>query len=285
MINNPAELLRRAGAELIEINQGSYMEYSIRRPGKRDRVIQEPCPELKAIQKALLPAVNEFRLLNCATAKKGSNILRNAMPHMLSKYVLQVDIKSCFPSTGIYPTIRAVESSNRWGLVPLNYLEFITTYIGYFFLPNGLLPTGAPTSPMMANIALTPIDRQLRKLAKEGYIYTRYMDDITISTRNDSRDWGIIDKVKDILAEHGYESNTRKSRWQTVGKSDNIIVTGVQLTGERRVPKKIRRKVRAMIHKSKGVMSSELQGYLAFIKSLDTKLYNDMMLRLEKAPR
>lgn len=237
-------------------------------------------PELKKIQKALLPFLGEFPLYSNATAKKGSNILKNAMPHLQAKYILQMDIKNCFSNTDrnmIELGARWLEVKEReWYQEFMYYLPWLLIFDGWY----EILPTGAPTSPLLANIALTPIDSCIINLIKDkNIVYTRYMDDITLSTQDNYRNWNLIYDIETIFNYYNYESNKRKTKWKTVGQQDNIKITGVQITGKRRVPKELRRKIRAMVHRSKGIMNSELQGYLAFSHSLDVQFYNNMMTR------
>ena len=49
---------------------------------------------------------------------------------------------------------------------------------------NGGLPQGTPISPMLTNLMMIPIDHALfGELRKQGFVYTRYADDIQISSR------------------------------------------------------------------------------------------------------
>src|SRR5205823_9973041 len=49
---------------------------------------------------------------------------------------------------------------------------------------NGRLPQGAPTSPILSNMICFKMDREILALARaHRCTYTRYADDITISTR------------------------------------------------------------------------------------------------------
>lgn len=52
---------------------------------------------------------------------------------------------------------------------------------------NGGLPQGTPISPMLTNIMMIPLDHKfnnrIQAFGKQNYVYTRYADDISISSR------------------------------------------------------------------------------------------------------
>src|SRR5690606_10313195 len=49
-----------------------------------------------------------------------------------------------------------------------------------------VLPQGAPTSPLLANLAVFGMDREIMEIATEhDLVYTRYADDIALSTKRD----------------------------------------------------------------------------------------------------
>jgi len=53
----------------------------------------------------------------------------------------------------------------------------------------GHLPQGAPTSPMLANLAMKRFDQIVTKIsADRGLIYSRYADDLSFSTENENFD-------------------------------------------------------------------------------------------------
>jgi RNA-directed DNA polymerase len=66
-----------------------------------------------------------------------------------------------------------------------SYLSLREQSLPYRTLEQGHLPQGAPTSPMLANLAVLELDHALEKLARSRrWIYTRYADDIAFSTRD-----------------------------------------------------------------------------------------------------
>ena len=57
-------------------------------------------------------------------------------------------------------------------------LSLLCTYEGY-------LPQGAPTSPYLSNLILRDFDKKIQQICSSlNYTYTRYADDITISSNN-----------------------------------------------------------------------------------------------------
>ena len=70
---------------------------------------------------------------------------------------------------------------------------------------DGVLPQGTPLSPLLTNIMMVPIDYALsngfRDLNGQNFVYTRYADDLLISSRRDFKLREIEDYVANVLAE------------------------------------------------------------------------------------
>ena len=68
---------------------------------------------------------------------------------------------------------------------------------------NGGLPQGTPISPLITNAVMVPIDYELsntlRDYQKNRYIFTRYADDITISSRYDFDYRKIVALIDSVL--------------------------------------------------------------------------------------
>ena len=64
-------------------------------------------------------------------------------------------------------------SANKWAAIPR-----------YRGRPEGFLPQGAPSSPMLSNLVMKQFDERFATLAtSHGFTYTRYADDLAFSTR------------------------------------------------------------------------------------------------------
>jgi RNA-directed DNA polymerase len=123
-------------------------------------------------------------------------------------------------------------------------------------LPNvarlGHLPQGAPSSPMLANLAVRALDEELLALAgATGCRYTRYADDITFSTarRDFSRETGIglVGQIYRLLSRHGLSPNTAKTEIR--GPGDRRIVLGLLVNkGQPRLVRDFRERMRMHLY-------------------------------------
>lgn len=65
---------------------------------------------------------------------------------------------------------------------------------------NGGLPQGTPISPMLTNLMMIPIDHALyNNLRKKGFVYTRFADDIQISSRYEFDPREMVNEIDAVL--------------------------------------------------------------------------------------
>lgn len=222
-----------------------YYTFSIPKKSGGVRVITAPDEELKAKQRRILKNIqNKFWISKRAHGfTKKRNILTNAKAHVGKRWILNLDIRDFFPSiTGI--TIRRVKQKNGKE-VGINLDPALVLY-------NGELPQGAPTSPFLSNYCMREFDTQipnlLRKLVSDDIEYTRYADDLTFSSDSHAIE-KVVDIVESKLDSMGMELNTDKTR--LLGRGERQEVTGLNInSGRPTIPKKYRRKVRALVHRA-----------------------------------
>ena len=254
--------------------------YTVCRIGKR--IILAPCEKLKQAQRFFKTAINWVYPLEM-------NTFNAAKIHCGKKYVLKMDIKDFYGSVP-YPFIEQVVKNvcKRIKNADINYYLMITTV-------DDKLPTGAPTSAHIANACFSPVDKRIKDYANMlGVNYSRYMDDLTFSC-DDKYLLNLIEKyVTKTLGNFGYKLNERKTKYISDNKQQNVL--GVIVNNKDvRLPKKLRRKLRAALHnysifKSSGAKQidlkyrtwseksiAQLKGYLAYAKQVDKKSYNKLI--------
>ena len=262
----------------IYLTQELY--YTIFRIGKR--VILAPCDELKKVQRYFKTALNWTYPLKI-------NTFKSAKIHCGKKWVLKMDIKDFYNSVPHEYIEKVVKNTcKKIKNADVNYYLMITTL-------NGKHPTGAPTSAHIANACFSPVDKRIKAYCNAFCVdYSRYMDDMTFSS-DDKYFLNMIEKfVQKTLTNFGYKLNDKKTKYISDNKQQNVL--GVVVNNKDvRLPKTLRKKLRAMIHsysvfKSGGAKEvdlkyrtwdekslAKLNGYLAYAKQVDKKTYNKLM--------
>lgn len=184
---------------LSKINR-SYIFYSkhftYNKRGKK-REVYEPSAELKLFQ----TWVNKNILVHYpvsiyATAYEDeTSIRKNAYRHKDSSYILHTDIRHFFESI----TFKQVSEIFR-----NDYSEEDIQTILKIVMLNGKVPTGSITAPRIANRVMYDFDEELvDELSKiQKVIYTRYADDIVISSEEYIRE-DILQKIIELLKNMG----------------------------------------------------------------------------------
>ncbi|MEA3327075.1 MAG: retron St85 family RNA-directed DNA polymerase [Chloroflexota bacterium] len=260
--------------KLSKFSERYYKIYRIPKRGDGFRVIRQPNYQLKAIQGWILR--NVLKQLHVSSASKGfqkeTSIKDNVSPHIRAKVVMCLDLDDFYTnihSDKIWYIFRNAGYSKRISLL----FTSLCTY-------DGFLPQGAPTSPKLSNLACWRLDQRLIGLtSKNGIIYTRYADDLTLSA-NSYLLLKILPLSKHILRSEGFKLN--KSKTRIMGPSRQQKITGLILNqngfgiGRRKY-----RELRASIHKIYQFdetncdmeLINRIQGWLSFTKDVDEKRY------------
>lgn len=124
----------------------------------------------------------------------------------------------------------------------------ITAYHAPF---EGFLPQGAPTSPMLSNLAMTDLDERFSQMAAASDLkYTRYADDLAFSARKPHTRTSMLKirrKVIRTLNEAGFKANLRKTAIR--GPGARRIVLGLLVDGkEPRLSREFKDDLRLHLH-------------------------------------
>lgn len=178
----------------------------------------------------------------------GKNCVTNAMQHLKHRYVLSLDIANFFDS---------IQSHHVKDILSETMIH--KTFV------NNALPQGFLTSPMIANIAMIPIDKMIvehiimSRLKDSSVIYTRYADDLTFSFDQLVEKDVIIAEVIKILRLFNLKINKKKIQLYDK-QHGRAIVTGVAIDYVNVYPtRKTIKKIRAARHQHN---SSSLHGLL-----------------------
>src|SRR6185437_6944959 len=169
----------------------NYSNFLLRRASGTFRVISAPQTPLKIIQRKLsqvLYAVYGSRSVVHGFVK-GKSIKSNAKRHLNANWILNFDL------TNFFPTIHFGRVLGLFAGNPYKLPKDVAVFLARICCHEGSLPIGAPTSPIVANMVCAKLDCELKALAWScGCIYTRYADDISISTKSIALDKRICDK-------------------------------------------------------------------------------------------
>lgn len=277
-----------------------YSQFTIKKKNGSERHISAPDPELKEIQSKLSDLLQDC-LNNIRENSKEENnfshgfernrsIITNAEKHKSKKWVLNIDLSNFFDEFN-FGRVRGYFLKNK----NFSLNTELSTLIAKIACHQDKLPQGSPCSPVITNLILLSLDRRLSNLCnRAGCTYTRYADDITISTNKKefprkiikSHNENSIDLNKKFLKEiisSGFQINLNKLR--LFDRKCRQEVTGLTVNRFVNVDNKYAKKVRAMAHSlfTKGGYTltdektreqragniNELGGMLSFIDYVD----------------
>lgn len=203
-----------------------YETFTIPKASGGVREITAPLPELKHAQQEILTLINkEFKFLphNAAhgfTKKRNPKTALQVHQANKSKWFLKIDIKDFFPSCTEDLVKDALLRTYPFCTLPSQYIIMLVNIA----TKDGTLPQGSPLSPVLANMVMIPLDLALTDYCKERkLIYTRYADDIMISSREHFASDRVIIDVQELLATHNFRINHDKLRYgSSAGRNWNL---------------------------------------------------------------
>lgn len=210
---------------------------------KRDgskRKLSVPDLILKSVQKSIADNIlAQYPISSYAKAYKiGSNVQRNAQPHVGKKKILKLDIEGFFDHI-LYSQVKNIVFCEEKFAEPIRVL---LTMLCYY---KESLPQGAPTSPAITNIIMYDFDEAVGAFCNEKKIaYTRYCDDMTFS--GDFDEGEVIAFVKGELCKLGLFLKNRKTA--VIPASKRQTVTGVVVNEKLNITKDYKKKIRQEMH-------------------------------------
>lgn len=231
-----------------------YQDFTIFSRSGKPRSISAPDRRLKMIQKTIAPLLDQiYSPRNTVHGfVPNRSVKTNATSHLRSKFVVNLDIERFFPSI----------SENRVAglLKAVGVDQDVADIVARICTNQGVLPQGAPTSPVLSNIICFRLDRELHAVAKAAHcIYTRYADDITFSSyqppgalfKDGVPPPGsfapdlLTSRVSDAFTENGFKLNPAKSHYGD--RHSRRIVTGLKVNSGLNVDRRVVRNIRSTL--------------------------------------
>lgn len=243
---------------------------------KRFRIIAVPSSGLLQTQRWITQRVLAHAKPHAASVaySKKSTIMAAAEPHCGCRWLIKLDVQNFFESINEIAVYRVFRSLGYQALVAFELTRICTRLggrtplkgtmrwhsytwrrpkiVAYASPRMGHLPQGAPTSPMLANLAVRDFDKSVDEIANRyGLIYTRYADDLTLSTNEEGfskeKCQAAVSEIYAAMGQAGLSPNVTKTRVSPPGSRK--IVLGLLVDGAKpRLTRDFKAKMRQHIH-------------------------------------
>ena len=231
-----------------------YTKFLITKKGGGERQICAPASSIKLYQRELATILSSY--YNTKPTVHGyalnKSIKTNAKVHCRRRWIVNIDLKDFFPSMH-FGRVRGLFLSN-----PFEFNDQVATTLAQICCFEGVLPQGAPTSPIISNFICRRLDNELLAFAKRHKLfYSRYADDITFSTNlaaipaelgtiGEDNNLTLSKEVRDIIEHNQFVINEAKIRF--AGRNNRQEVTGLIVNEKINIKRTYIRRIRAMLH-------------------------------------
>lgn len=269
-----------------------FVTNEIVKPDKSIRQTFDVNPELKRVHERICSTF--LRKVKYPLYLQGSikerDYLSNCAVHTNQKLVISEDV------TNFFPSISASIVHQMWvGVFRLsNEIAEILTDLVCF---NGWLVQGAKPSSYICNLILWNREALLvEELQSRGLTYTRYVDDITVSSPNSLSKASIteiLSKIYGMLASVNARPNRKKHQVMPNGQRQSVHRVNVNHETPT-LPKNERNKVKAAVYQCEKEFASEQStedyqslynrtlGRVNNLKRMHPKMGKELVVRLKK---
>lgn len=262
-----------------------YATFKIRKRALRNQVrfrrIAVPEPALLKVQRWITHHILSMAKVHSASRafSRNDTLVKAVEEHCGCRWLIKIDIRNFFESISEIPVYRVFRNLGYQPLVSFELARLCTRMGGRSYIREtrrwvrwsqqrtithyepfnrtegpliGHLPQGAPTSPMLANLAVVHLDVDVAAIAnKLGLTYTRYADDLILSTDAKHFTRGnahtAIGQVTAALGRWGLGANSAKTSVSPPGSRK--IALGLAIDGPRpRLPRHFKEKLRAHLY-------------------------------------
>lgn len=228
-LTNFVDVANMSQDKLFSALENPYYTFSRPKKNGDNRIINAPHEHIKPHLAVLNKLLRQVRCppYNYA-GYEGQNAYLNAKAHVGNFAFVTMDISDYYSSSKAEYVEKML---SKYFNIKDNYLNFLMKILTY----NGYIPTGAPTSPILAFLSHKELFDEIYEYTRAlDIIFTLYYDDITLSAKHGIT-MEVVKHLKEILANHGLQLNPRKTVFYSYKKA---LITGyyVHQSGKISVP-------------------------------------------------
>ena len=247
------------------------------------RQITAPDRELKAVQSRILRLLQPvLRPKWLISGEKGKCYIDNGKAHRSNSYCLTMDIKKFYDHCKREPVYQFFRQDLCTSSDVAAILTDIVTYLGG-------LPTGCPTSQMLAFYAYHRMFNEINEIAKSfGCVFTLYVDDMTFSSNSPFDIKLLIRQIDIALRKFGHRPKYQKIKYYS--KDSPKLITGVVVTQDHTldIPNSLQRSIytnfqdikhlrnQAIIEENDRISLRRLRGQIQAARNIDYKRFPEI---------
>lgn len=260
---------------------GLTSQYRIFKDRKTRRFITEPVDQLADIHRRLLKLLTRIAppaYIHSAIKKRSYKT--NAEQHKNSSNVLKIDLKKFFPSVKfgyIYDFfLNTLRCAKDIATILAKLCTVQTEKYGVH------LPTGSCISPILSFLANRKMFDAIKAICEErGCAFTVYVDDVTVSGANASRE--LLSEIAKVIHKHGYLYHKIKIYSDLPATVTGLVIDNGRLCLPHKRAKKIRELEKALsVAKNNSLRNkllASLVGHLSEAEHINTA-YKPLRLRI-----
>ena len=163
--------------------------------------------------------------------------------------------------------------------------ELLTNIVTY----KGIIPTGAPTSQLIAYYAYEDMFYEINELAKKyDCIFTLYVDDMTFSSSKPLPKNKIIFEINNILNNYKHKLKLGKVKYYGIDKAKSVTGTIIRKNHQLDIPNNLQEKAYKSFQSIKHLQNSsscskeelkkveKTMGYIQVVRNIDPNRMQEM---------
>ena len=224
--------------------QTTVLSQSTKRPDK-DSADITPSNKLKKYSKFLNSFVFDFADVNqnvVHSYRSGRNVRSTLAGHAENKFFFKTDIKNFFSSVGLEDITKVIDKNLSTS--PISDIASNKDIILNLTTMEERLPIGIPTSPNISNSCLLEFDNIFENFCEKNEIlYTRYSDDIILSSSSRHSLIDIDVKIQELLSglyNNRFQLNRNKTKHTHSGNKVKFLGLVILPNGSITVDKNVK---------------------------------------------